>query len=236
MNKHKLIRKLLGKFNIVAGFIIVTALAVTLSAGTYIFASGTSEFSQTINVGTIATDIVDGSYATVGSPAVTMNAVTFSFAYQTATGAFGSGTEQIYVSNPDAADNGWTLTLAPANTTDYWDSAGTDFDFNDDGASATDGAGTGDTDALGGQMTVDPSGATLAAGSSGSATTNITKGSSTAYDEGTTDSVTLLTAATDSADIGDWTLTGVSISQTIPAEQPAAGDYTLSMVLTVTAS
>jgi len=66
--------------------------------------------------------------------------------------------------------------------------------------------------------------------------TNITKGSSTAYNEGTTDSVTLLTAAALSDDIGDWTLQSVSISQTIPAEQPAATDYTINMVLTVTAS
>ncbi|MDP1760153.1 MAG: hypothetical protein Q8L01_01720, partial [Candidatus Woesebacteria bacterium] len=65
--------------------------------------------------------------------------------------------------------------------------------------------------------------------------TNITKGASTAYVEGTTDSVTLLAGAATSDDIGDWTLQAVSISQTIPAEQPAASDYTLNMVLTVAA-
>jgi len=231
---NKIIRKLLGKLSIITVFVAVLVFTSTIGVGTYVLASGTSQFSQTINAGSLATDIVNATYATVASPAVTMNAVTFSFAYQTATGVFGSATQQIYVKNPDAADAGWTLTVAPATTTAYWDSAGTDFDFNDPTASAGDGA---DVDTLGGQMTVNPSAATLAVGQCNSCVvTNITKGASTAYSEGVTDSVTLLTAAALSNDIGDWTLQGVSISQTIPAEQPAASDYTLNMVLTVTAS
>ena len=237
---HKIIRKALGKLNI--AIMLMLAIAIVMAGGltgaTYILASGTSEFQQTINAGTLSTDIVDGSYASVASPAVAMDAVTFNFSCQTATGSFGTTTEQIYVQNPDAADNGWTLTLAPANTTDFWDSAGTDFDFNDPGSSGcVDDGATTDADNLGGQMTVDPSGATLAVGQCSSCTTtSITKGSATAYVEGTTDSATLLAAATASDDIGDWTLQGVSVSQTIPAEQPAASDYTISMVLTVTAS
>ncbi len=232
---HKIIRKLLGKLNIAIALMLAIVMAEGLAGATYVLASGTSEFQQTIKPGTLSTDIVDDSYNSVASPAVAMNAVTFSFSYQTATGTFGTTNEQIYVSNPDAADDGWTLTVAPASTTDVWDSTGTDFDFNDPGANATDD-GTTDADNLGGQMTVDPSGATLATGQcSNCSVTNITKGSSTAFVEGTTDSVTLLTAAAASDDIGDWTLQNVSISQTIPAEQPAASDYTLNMVLTVTA-
>ena len=231
---HKIIRKALGKLNIAIALMLVIVMAGGLGGATYVLASGTSTFGQTINAGPLATDIVDGTYASVGSPSVTMNAVTFSFAYQTATGSFGTASQQIYVSNPDAADAGWTLTVAPPATTNLWDSVGTDFDFNDSTAEAGDGA---DADALGGQMTVNPSGATLAVGQCNSCVvTNVTKGSSTAYVEGTTDSVTLLTAAAASDDIGDWTLQSVSISQTIPAEQPAATDYTLNMVLTVTAS
>jgi len=231
---HKIIRKALGKLNITIALMLAIVMAGGLGGATYVLASGTSTFGQTINAGSLATDIVDAAYASVASPSVAMNAVAFSFAYQTATGVFGTASQQIYVSNPDAADNGWTLTVAPPATTDFWDSAGTDFDFNDPTAEAGDGA---DTDTLGGQMTVDPSGATLAVGQCNNCVvTNITKGSSTAYNEGTTDSVTLLTAAALSDDIGNWTLQSVSISQTIPAEQPAATDYTINMVLTVTAS
>lgn len=233
---HKIIRKLLGKLSIIIAFVMTLVFTSTIGVGTYILASGTSQFSQTINAGSLATDIVDAAYSSVASPAVAMNAVTFSFACQTATGSFGTTAQQIYVQNPNAANNGWTLTLAPAATTDFWDSAGTDFDFNDDGTSGCADSIV-DTDTLGGQMTVDPSGATLAIGQCASCVvTNITKGSSTAYVEGTTNSVTLLTAAALSDDIGDWTLQGVSISQKIPAEQPAATDYTINMVLTVTAS
>ena len=229
-------RKILSKGSRILTFTGILAVAAIASGSlSAVFASSTSQFTQVINPGTLTVDIVDGSYNSVTSPSVAMGAVTFSFNCQTATGTFGTSTEQIYVQNPDGADNGWTLTMAATNTTDVWNSAGTDYDFNDpNGSGCTDGS---DADSLGGQMTVDPSGATLATGNCSSCTTNnITKGSSASFNEGTTDSITLLTAAAASDDIGDWTLQGVSISQTIPAEQPAASDYAINMVLTVTAS
>lgn len=185
--------------------------------------------------GTITTDIVDANYQSVPSPTMTMNTATFSFTCQTVTGLFGTTSQQIYVNNNNGANNGWTLTLAAQATTNVWDSAGTDYDFNDpNGSGCVDGA---DADPWGGQMTVDPSVATLAIGQCGNCSTNnISKGSSAAFNEGVTDSITLLIAATDSDDVGDWTLRGVSISQKIPAEQPAASDYSINMVLTVTAN
>jgi hypothetical protein len=86
-------------------------------------------------------------------------------------------------------------------------------------------------------MTVDPSVGTLATGVCLSCvTTNITKGSSSAFNQGTTDSITLLTASAASNDVGDWHLQGVTISQTIPAEQGAATDYDINMTLSVVAS
>lgn len=216
--------------------ILVVFFASGLGTASYVLASSTSNFTQTINAGTLAVDIVNGSYVTVGSPAVAMNSATFSFSCQTVTGTFGTASEQIYVTNPDAADSGWVVSLAASATTDVWNSAGTDFDFNDATSSGcADGADAGDT--VGGQMTVDASGATLSAGQCASCTTtNVTKGSSDAFDEGTTDSITILTGAAGSDDIGDWTLQSVSISQKIPAEQPAASDYNIDMVLSVVAS
>jgi len=235
---HKLIRKLLGKLNIVLALTLAVMMAGGLGRATYVLASSTSNFTQTINAGTLAVDIVDGSYVTVGSPTMAMSAATFSFACQTKTGTFGTASEVIYVSNPDAADNGWTVSLAAAATTDVWDSAGTDFDFNEAGSSGcVDDGATTDADSFGGQMTVDASGATLAVGQCASCvTTNVTKGSSASFVEGTTNTITILTGATASDDIGDWKLTGVSISQKIPAEQPAASDYNINMVLSIAAS
>lgn len=217
---------------------LIAGLAILLSFGFVGSASGAnnSTFNQTINAGTLATDIMDASRVTVASPAVTMSAKTFSFdcysGGSASTGTFGTNTERIYVTNPDAADNGWTLTIAATSgATTLWSSSS--FDFNDSGGSGcTDGA---DADAKGGQLTVDPSVGTLTADCGSCVTTNITKGSSTPFAEGTTNSVTLLNAAAGSDDIGRWYLTGVGLSQTLPAET-TTGAFTLNMTVTVTAS
>jgi hypothetical protein len=230
----KITMKKILRFSVFCAFICLWFATSYLSIGT-ILASNVSNFTQTINAGTLAVDIVDGSYVTVASPSVAMGAVTFSFGCQSASGTLGTASQVIYVTNPDAADNGWTVTMAASAPTAVWDSAGTDYDFNDPGGSGcTDG---GDADSLAGQMTVNPAPGTLGVGQCDSCvTTNVTKGSSTGYNEGTTNSVTILTGAAGSNDIGDWTLTGVSLSQTIPGEQPAASDYDINMTLTATAS
>jgi len=203
-----------------------------------VLASPTSNLTQTISAGTLSVDIVDGSYVAVGSPSVALAAQTFSFACQSSTGTLGTASQQIYVKNPDAADSGWTLSIAASSTTDLWDSAGTDFDFNDPGTSGcVDDGATTDVDSLGGQMTINASVGTLAAGACSSCgVTGITKGTSSAFVEGTTNSITLLSAANTSDDIGDWTLQGVSISQTIPGEQPAASDYDINLVVSIVAA
>ncbi len=202
-----------------------------------VLAASTSNFTQTITAGTLTIDIVDGSYVTVASPSVAFANVAFSFTCRTAgnrtAGTFGTASQVIYVQNPDAADGGWTASLAGSSVAAVWDSAGTDYDFNDPTTSGCgDGADAGDS--VGGQMTVDASGGTLAVGACLTcATTNITKGTSTSYSSGVTDSVTLLTGAAGSDDIGDWRLTGVSILNTVPAEQPAAADYDINMTLSI---
>jgi hypothetical protein len=151
------------------------------------------------------------------------------------TATFGTSTQQVYVKNPDAADNGWSVSLAATSPTAVWDSTIADYDFNDVGSSGcTDGA---DTDSFAGQLTIDPSVGSLDVGACTSCTsTNVSKWSSASFVEGTTDSITILTGATGSDDIGDWKLSGVALSQTIPAEQAAANDYNINMMLSVTAS
>jgi hypothetical protein len=233
---HKIIYALFRKLNIAIALTLAVVMTGGLGGATYVLASSTSNFTQTINPGSLAVDIVDASYVTVGSPTMAMSAATFSFGCQTITGSFGTATQQIYITNPDAADNGWSVSLAGSATTAFWDGAASDFDFNDPtGSGCTDGADAGDT--VGGQMTVNPAAGTLAVGQCATCvTTNVTKGSSAAFSEGATDSITVLTGAAASNDIGDWKLTGVSISQKIPAEQPAASDYDVNMVLTIAAS
>jgi len=51
-----------------------------------------------------------------------------------------------------------------------------------------------------------------------------------------TDSITLITADGTADTSCYWDITGIGISQTIPAEQPAASDYDINMTVSVVAS
>jgi hypothetical protein len=206
-----------------------------------LIAANNTDLNQTINAGTLVTDIRDDSRVTVASPAVAFSATTFSFdclsGASRPTGTFGTNTERIYVDNPGAANNGWNLTLAATGgATDSWDNGGVteSYDFNDPGGAPAGCGDGGDTDSLAGQLSVDPSVASLTADCTTCTTSNITLGSSSAYNEGTTDSVTLLSAAAASDDTGRWYVTGIDLDQTIPAEQPN-DSYSINMTLTVTA-
>jgi len=216
--------KMFRKLNITTALTLALVLTGVLSGATAILASTTSNFKQTINPGTLATDIVDASYVSVSSPSVTMSSSTFSFECSSSSGIFGTASEQIYVSNGHAANDGWTLSLAASSPSDLWASAGTPFDFNNP-------AGSGCT---GGQMTVNPS-AGAVTGAPSYSTTGIVKGSAASFSQGVTDTVTLLSAAASSLNAGKWVLTGVDVSQAIPAEQPAATDYNINMVLSIVA-
>ena len=225
-----MIKQRLQKLGILSALIALGVFGTSTA-----YAALTPQFNQTIEAGVFSGDIVDDEFATVESPAVAMEAVTFSYECQPATGTLGTETEQIYINNPNAAFNGWTVSIAANATTAVWDGV-TDFDFNDP---TTSGCADGtDTDALAGQMTVDASEATLSYGQDVDTdiVTGLTKGSSTAFNEGTTNSVTLLTASDASDDIGDWTLQGVSLSQTIPAEQAADDTYHIHIVVSIVAS
>lgn len=214
------------------------AVAITL-LGDVAYAANNSTFNQTINAGVLATDILDASRASVASPSIAMSAKSFSFDCQAggsaSTGSFGTNTERIYVTNPGGANNGWTLTLAATSgATATWANGGATqtFDFNDAGSSGcTDGA---DADTRPGQMTVNANAGTLTTDCASCVTTNITKGSSASFVQGTTDSITLLNASAASDDAWRGYLSGATVSQTIPAEQ-AATAYTLGMTLTATA-
>ena len=223
------------KFTTVAVASLVV-LGAALSMATVSYAANNTNVTQTISSGTLVTDIRDASRVTVASPTFAMAGTTFSFNCQTTTGTIGSDSQRLYVDNPGAANAGYTLTLAAtAGATGLWNNAGStqSFDFNDPTtAGCTDGA---DADAKGGQLTVNPAASTLIADCSSCTITGITKGASSAFSQGVTDSATLLTAAAGSDDVGRWYLTGIGLSQTIPGEQPN-DSYTINLTATVTAS
>jgi hypothetical protein len=218
--------------------VAVAFLGITVSA-VPVLAANTPDLTQQINAGSLATDILDSSRVAVASPSAALSTQSFSFnclsGGSASTGNLGTNTQRVYVINPDAADNGWTLTIAATSgNTARWQNGGVTqfFDFNDPGGSGcTDGA---DGDAQGGQLTVNPSVGTITTDCLACVGTNVTLGSSGSFSQGVTDSVTLINAAAGSDDIWRGYLTNAALSQTIPAEQ-AVDSYTLNMTVTVTA-
>ena len=209
------------KKNVIA---LVIAVAVIVGVPAAVSASPQGKLTQVINAGTLSTDIVDGSGATVASPSFNMTTATVKTTCQTITGTYGDSGQRVSVDNPGGANNGWNLTIAATSgPTATWTTGSLTYKFND-------ATGSGCTN---GQMTLDPSAATL--GLNGASTnTGITKGTSSAFVSGTTDSITLMSASAASDDIWNGYLTGIGVSQKIPANTPA-GTYTINLTQTVTA-
>ena len=212
-----------------AGVALITALVLPwfMIYVRFVSAANTTDFSQTINAGSLNVDIVDANGTTVGSPSVSLSSMTFSFDKATTTGTFGTASQKVRLSNPTGTATRSVTVAATSGATTVWTDGGSNtFDFNDP-AFADDG---GDTDTKGGRLAVDPSGGTIA-GVNGCATTNVSAGSSSAFNEGVTNSITLFSASLGASTYCRWDLTGVSLSQSIPAQQ-AGATYTLNMTLT----
>lgn len=203
---------------------VVTGLSL-LIVPALAYASNTPTLNQTVNAGTLTTNIYQSDDATpVASPSVSFPAVNRSFSCQTNTATLGDANNKLNVTN-FGTNNGWTLTIAATSgPTATWSDGGTNsYKFND-------ATGSGCTN---GQLTVDPSASTLTLDCNSACTsTGVIKGSSTAFVSGTQNSVTLASSTSGSAWEGYFT--GISLSQKIPASQVAAS-YSLGMTVTVTA-
>lgn len=202
-----------------------------------VYADGSPLFSYsqipqfTAGPGVLTVDIIDNLNASVVSPSVTMSPLTFSFNDQVSTGTLGVSTQKIKITNTTITEN-WTLSLAATSgPTSLFTGTGGQYDFNDITASVADG---GDGDAVGGLLTVDPSSSTLTP-LGGCTNNDISLGSLANYNEGVTNSITLLSAGLAADIICHWELTGVDLSADIPGEQSAANDYSLNMTLSVLA-
>lgn len=207
---------------LVAGIALVGIIVPTVAS-----AASSPSLTQTINAGTLLTDVLDASRNPVASPSVAMTATNFAFNCQTVTGTLGSNAQRLYVTNPSITTNGWTLALAATGgATAKWQNTGNTSDY-----AYNDGTGSGCTN---GQLTVDPSAGSITADCVSTLCTGatVTKGSSTAMTGSTP--VTLMVGAA-ATNVYRGYITGVSLSQKIPAEQPA-DSYSLNMTLTVTAN
>lgn len=200
------------------GSLVAVALFAALAPAAHATTdTATSELTQSIAAGVLITDFRDASNVIVGSPSFAMSTATVSTEQQTITGTFGSNAQRISVDNPGGANGGWTLTIAASNVADLWTSGGNTYDFNGSAAN--------------GQLTLNPAVATLT--SRVGTSTNVSLGTSTAFNSGVVDAVTLLTAGSGADDVWNGYLTGVGVSQTIPAAKPV-GSYSLNLVQTAT--
>lgn len=230
-------RFILGRMNFAGVFLSAVSFCSLFVLGIHAHAASTSNFFLDVNAGVLAADFVDttSSFASVGSPSLDLGNYTYDYTCQTAsTTTFGTTTEAIYITNPAAASTSWSLTMAAdSGATAVWTDSSNDFDFNDPTTSGC--ADGGDTDSVAGQMSIDPTSGTIATGACTSCTTTgVSAGSSSAFEEGVTDSITIMSSG--SANEGDFYITGVSVDQTIPAEQAVGTSYAIDMTITATGS
>ena len=172
----------------------------------------------------LSLDMVNSSGQSVASPTVAMSSANLSFACQTATGTLGTASQQIQLANTTTTA-AWTISIAATNgTTATWTSGSNTYAYNN---SATSGCSSG-------QLTVNPATGTITP-QSGCSNTGLSLGSSSAFNGSTTSSITLASASTSAAVYCTWDITGIGLSQAIPANQ-ASGSYSIGMTLTVVAN
>ncbi|KKQ50966.1 MAG: hypothetical protein US70_C0026G0002 [Parcubacteria group bacterium GW2011_GWD2_38_11] len=205
---------------------LISALVSFFAISGVAFAANQATINQAINDGTKSVDIVDAGGITVASPAVSFGNLSFSFDTQDGSGTLGTASQAIRTYNPTSGAT-WSVSIAASAPGALWTSGGNTYDFNDT-AGYTDGV---DADTKGGQMTIDPSAGTIA-GVSGCLTSNISKGTSTSFVETSVNSIGLMTAAAGAPTYCRWDLTGINLTNKVPASQPS-GSYALTLVLTV---
>lgn len=183
--------------------------------------------------GTLTVDVVNSSGVPVASPSRPMTTTGFGFECQTTTGQIGVGQQRVRVDN-GTGNAEWNLTIAATGgPTDTWDAGANDYDFNDPGGSPAGCGDGGDTDGLAGQLEFDLSAINITE-QSGCSENGLTSGSSVGFEEGVTDSVTLMTAGS-TADTGCyWDFRNMDVSQQIPPEQ-INDSYSINLTITVTA-
>lgn len=197
----------------------VVGVAVGVAPAVYAATTANSTLTQTISAGTISTSIRDAAGDIVSSPSFAMTSGTVSTSTQTSTGTFGSNTQRITVDNPNGSVTGgaWTLALnATTPGTGVWSNGSATYPYN----------GTAST----GQLTVNPAAGTITA--TVGTTTNVTLGTQSTFSGSTP--ITLVTASTTAEAIWNGYVTGIGLSQIIPANTPT-GSYSISMTQTVTA-
>ena len=172
--------------------------------------------STATSTGSLAVDIVDSGGSSVTTPSVNFSSANFNWGTQQSTATMGITAEKIRVTNTTSTPS-WTLSIAGTVNTNLWTSGGNTYDFND--TSVT------------GRLNVNPGGVTITP-QGGCNNTGLTNGSTAYFVQGTQDSINLITAGASAGTNCYWDVTGVEMTQDIPAAQ-AIGNYSLNLILSV---
>lgn len=195
-----------------------------------------SNFTMSILPQPLAVNIVDQDYNPIEEPQVDFTELPYVQECREITTQLATDEQQIYIRNFDAADGGWTVTISADDPTAVWSNGDYEFDFNDPtGDGCVDGD---DPDTLPGSMEIYTDAPTLDSGLCPACSPDFVEHiSSWVFDEqGWVNSVTLVYATADSDNRGDWLLSDIMVRQTIPASQPAVGDYEIPLLLSITAN
>ena len=195
-------------------------------------------FKSSINPGALLTDVRDQFGKSILEPILGFGVINNSVKCQNNSNSMsqvlGSDSQRIYVDNPKAAYDGWTLTIAPEDGLNAkWQSQdSSEFDYND---GAEGGCIDSDNDGSAGLMAIDPSNAKINSDCLECSKNHITVGSVEKQSFSEHQSVTLLKANGQADELGSWYMTGIDVEQTIPPGQEG-GNYIIDMVLTATAT
>lgn len=199
--------------------------------------SGSSDFIAAIasfqiaSTGSLEAKFVDSGGAEILSPSLTFSTTAASIDCQTVSATLGTSNQKLRITNTTGSPS-WSLSIAAlSGETSQWSNGTDSYDYNDStGSGCTDGA---DADTNAGQLSINP-GSGTSSPQSGCTNTGVTLGSSSAFVQGTTSSIGLISASGSAGTGCYWDVTGIDLSQTIPPTK--SGTYSLNLSITLVAT
>jgi hypothetical protein len=187
------------------------------------------EFTLT---GSLDISIVDNSGVTVSSPSVSFGSLPTQWSCQSSAAILGSASQKMRITN-NLSSSGWTTSIAATNGSHtLWQSAASHYyDYNDASGSPAGCSAGLDSDIYAGQLGVSPS-IGSSSPQSGCTNTGITLGSTAYFSEGITDAIGLASGSSSASRFCYWDITGIGLTQRVPAAQPN-GSYYLDLTITV---
>ena len=217
---------------IASGFSLAgTSAETNASGGTYRYATWRTPPPPVPNF-----DIVDAAGFSVASPSVSMQTSNVSFTCTNTIGTLGTGSQRLRITNPSGSSPTWSLSVAATDgAAARWQNGGNTqfFDFNDTGGAPGGCGDSGDSDSLAGRLFFSPTSGTSTP-QSGCGNTDINLCGNAGFQEGTVNSLTLVSAGSSALTGCYWDITNIGVDQYIPAGQ-ASDTYTLNLTLTITA-